>query len=339
MTEMLLPFFIFVLSGTVHEFAHAWSAFRLGDPTARDMGRVSLNPLVHIDFVGTVVVPLIIVYYCPYAIGWMKPVPVDTSFLRNPVRDSFIVSLAGPFSNLLLAFSGAVAVCLIHWVAGFMAEGSVPLWLVDLDDLIYYYFIPLNLMLAAFNLLPVPPLDGSSIVDYIRNDPHGSYHRQAFFGMIVVYLLVFSRVFDHLWSAAYSVTYFLALVPLVSCALFVLSLVTGLVFNKKTSEPVSGRVVRPKKRSGPSSRMKNSSERALAVAQALARGEKVSSSDAKWFAKLKEDRGDGQSLCAPISYSMDNDFCQGCANLTRCLVRDAEEQAARKSGADSTAGE
>lgn len=327
---MILLYVVFVVSGSFHECAHAWTANRLGDPTARDQGRISLNPLVHIDLFGTVIVPLIIVYASPYALGWMKPVPVFTPNLRTPVRDSLLVSLAGPFSNICLAFSGAVVVWMIT-----LTGQSTPEWMLELQLLLVNVFIPINLLLAVFNLLPVPPLDGSSIVDYIRRDPNESWHRQGLIGVILIYALLFSGCLNIIWTAVISVEFFLLDMPYIACTLFVTAAVVVSLFSWRTKGSGQGRVVRVRKNPGSPPRMKNSLDRAYAVARSLARGEKVSAADVRWFSKIKENRGDGQPLCSPISFGMDNEFCRRCANLNRCVVREAEARAAgQESGED-----
>jgi Zn-dependent protease len=147
-----IPFAIVLGSLTVHEAAHAWSADRLGDPTARLLGRLSLNPIVHIDLIGTVILPIVAVISNLPIIGWAKPVPVNVSRLGSPRRDFMLVAAAGPASNLLLALLGAIAVRAA--VGPDALSGSHPLVQVVL----------INVFLALFNLVPVPPLDGGNVL-------------------------------------------------------------------------------------------------------------------------------------------------------------------------------
>ena len=107
-SDLLALYLIYIFGGSVHELAHAWSAWRLGDDTAKDQGRLTLNPLAHIDLFGTVLVPGMLLYMGAYPLGWMRPVPVDTTRLGKPRRDHLIVSLMGPAANLFLALLGAV---------------------------------------------------------------------------------------------------------------------------------------------------------------------------------------------------------------------------------------
>lgn len=154
--QVLIAFVILVSSLTFHEAAHAWTANRLGDPTSRLLGRLTLNPAVHVDVIGTILFPLIAMLTGFPLIGWAKPVPVDMRNLRHPRRDFALVAAAGPISNLLLAVVGAVAFTL--W-AGDAATPTRELLAFAL-----LRFVLLNVLLAVFNLLPVPPLDGGNIL-------------------------------------------------------------------------------------------------------------------------------------------------------------------------------
>ena len=139
---------------TVHEWAHAWTSDRLGDPTARLLGRVSFNPIVHIDLIGTVVLPLMAMFTTGFIFGWAKPVPVNTSRLAHPKRDFMLVAAAGPASNIVLAAIGAVA---------FRALGGIDSASEMLTRIILFA-VSINVTLAVFNMLPVPPLDGGNVL-------------------------------------------------------------------------------------------------------------------------------------------------------------------------------
>ncbi len=140
---------------TIHELAHAWVALRLGDPTAREAGRVTLNPFRHVDLVGFVL--LVVAGF-----GWGKPVTVDRTRLRRPVRDDILISLAGPAANLLLA---AVFVLLLKAVVAFVRFRSRSAW--NITAALFESLIVTNLGLGLFNLLPLPPLDGHRPMAYL----------------------------------------------------------------------------------------------------------------------------------------------------------------------------
>ena len=173
----------FLVAITIHEAAHAWMADRLGDPTARLAGRLSLNPLAHIDIIGTVLFPLILILFrFPIVFGWAKPVRFDPYNLANPRRDSALISLAGPLSNSVLAISLSV---LLRIVASF--------FLSPLIFSLFYALIIINLVLALFNLIPVHPLDGGKIL--IGLLPAKDAHKVDLFltryGLIMLLLLIF----------------------------------------------------------------------------------------------------------------------------------------------------
>jgi Zn-dependent protease len=148
-TTVIIIFLILLFSLTIHEAAHAWSASRLGDDTAKRLGRVSLNPIVHIDPIGTLLLPLVALASGSGMIfGWAKPTPVTVGNLGHPRRDSVLVTAAGPASNLAIAVVAAVALQ--------QSDGMM--------RLIAFEALSLNVLLAIFNMLPIPPLDGGQIL-------------------------------------------------------------------------------------------------------------------------------------------------------------------------------
>jgi Zn-dependent protease len=167
---------------TFHELAHGWVAYKLGDPTAKMMGRLTLNPFAHLDPFGT------LAFVLTRAIGWAKPVPVNPRYLRNPHRDMIWVSLAGPAANLLLAAVFAV-------VFGFLLRGGGAVLGGYVLPVLYMTQagVTINIGLAVFNLIPVPPLDGSKILMGLLPLPQAlAFSRLEPYGFMILLLLIFS---------------------------------------------------------------------------------------------------------------------------------------------------
>ncbi len=204
---------VLVFSVVVHEVAHGWVAWKLGDNTAHDAGRLTLNPLPHIDPVGSIVVPLILSFTGGFMFGWAKPVPVHPGRLNNPMNDHPKVAAAGPISNLLLAMVFAVLLGLTVAIGGYPAsmhgghgEPSLMKFLLTMFET----GVMINVVLAMFNLLPLPPLDGSWILSrFLPPEARANYENLRRYGMLIVIgflmLVRYTPVGALFWSAIMAV--------------------------------------------------------------------------------------------------------------------------------------
>lgn len=166
----------------LHEYAHGWVAYRCGDPTAKSAGRLTLNPLKHIDPIGSIILPIILMFSFNFFFGWAKPVPVDFGRLRNPKRDMIWVAMAGPAVNVVLAliFSMALKLNLNPVLSEWMTLA-----------------VFVNLLLMVFNMIPIPPLDGSRLVmGLLPNNLALPYSRLERYGILIVFGLLYLGVFE-----------------------------------------------------------------------------------------------------------------------------------------------
>ena len=174
---------------TVHEVAHGWIASKLGDQTAKMMGRLTLNPVKHIDPIGTIVVPVMMLIVSPFILGWAKPVPVDWRNLKRPKQDMAWVAIAGPGANLLMMIFWAVLAKLIIVSGLGNYHYSIPVITMAMVG------IGINIVLMVLNLIPIPPLDGSRVLSALLPPKAAyQYNRLEPYGLIIVLLLLFSGV-------------------------------------------------------------------------------------------------------------------------------------------------
>ena len=195
LAQVFIQFTVLLFSLTVHESAHAWTADRLGDSTARLLGRVSINPLVHADPIGTVLFPLLAMIGGVPLIGWAKPVPVQVAQLRRGRKDYVLVAAAGPASNLALALLAAVVLAVLPVSPVRVDEMNVTVPLATMLT----SAMQINVLLAVFNLIPIPPLDGGNVVSGLL--PAGLSRRfdqwLRPYGFILLYALMLTRGFEY----------------------------------------------------------------------------------------------------------------------------------------------
>jgi Zn-dependent protease len=196
--DIVFQVIVFMFAISVHESAHAWMAFRRGDPTAYMLGRITLNPIKHIDPFGTVILPLLAILTHFPVIGWAKPTPVNTRNFKHLVRDDIMTSVAGPASNFLVAVGSVIVLAMISLTSmegrmivrnmafGRISETSSVLMPVTL---LLYEAMQINVLLGVFNLIPVPPLDGSHVLRHFLSD--GLRRVYDSMGMFALFALMF----------------------------------------------------------------------------------------------------------------------------------------------------
>jgi Zn-dependent protease len=199
----IIQIFVLLFAITIHEASHGWSAYKLGDPTAYLQGRVTLNPIAHIDPLGTIILPLLLIAFGAPAFGWAKPVMVNPYNLKNPRRDNLWISAAGPLSNLTAAF-----LCLILIVFLKAINPNVQYFLKNIIfgrlvfspgfhplegiALLLFYGALINTYLAVFNLIPIPPLDGSGVLMGLLSDEAAQkYEKIRPYGFIIILALIY----------------------------------------------------------------------------------------------------------------------------------------------------
>lgn len=181
----LFLYIIIILSAVFHEYSHSWAAYRLGDNTAKDAGRLTLNPLVHIDPMGTIIIPLFLLLYANIFIGWAKPVPYNPYNLRDQKYGSLKVGFAGPAANLSIA---VILGIILRFFSDYLLISNLapPIFIMLLSVIVY-----INIFLALFNLLPFPPLDGSKIFADLFPKQWRYFMSSGFIGIFLALAIAF----------------------------------------------------------------------------------------------------------------------------------------------------
>ena len=191
--EGIISLFVVLFAITVHEASHGLAALKMGDPTAYQLGRISLNPISHIDPIGTILLPLMLIIMGAPPFGWAKPVPVNPLNLKNPRKDNLIISIAGPASNISVAVIAFIVLKILMNLnpSLFYSSGGGFSNLLSPLITIVYYTIVINVILAFFNLIPIPPLDGSGVVmGLISEEAAQKYEQIRPYGFFILILLI-----------------------------------------------------------------------------------------------------------------------------------------------------
>jgi len=191
--EGIISLLVVLFAITVHEASHGWAALKMGDPTAYQLGRITLNPIRHIDPIGTILLPLMLIIMGAPPFGWAKPVPVNPLNLKNPRKDNLIISIAGPTSNISVAVIAFIVLKILMNLNPsllYSSGGGVSNLLSPLITIVYYTIV-INVILAVFNLIPIPPLDGSGVVmGLISEEAAQKYEQIRPYGFFILILLI-----------------------------------------------------------------------------------------------------------------------------------------------------
>jgi len=337
---ILMGMTAFILAGSIHEFAHAFSAYHLGDTTAKDNGRLTMNPLAHIDIFGSIFFPLVGAFSGFPVIGWMKPVPVNPLNFRKPSQGQALSALAGPFSNLLQASFMVIVLKLYFVIFSLALLGSNVIIMLIYRFLVTYFGI--NILLMIFNLLPVPPLDGGWILRHaLPGRMQQQFDRIYPFGMILLLLLVFTGGLKILFKPFID---FIAYAPVIIittplwlvCIPFIVLTGITIFFFREEVKLLFYRIrqrskFKEAKKKKAVTNPNDKKQRELIIKDGekllakLDQGEHLDAFDEISLLTIKNARKRNTPICTDYKFEIADQRCKKCDALPNCLFKSLEE--------------
>ncbi|MDA3809532.1 MAG: site-2 protease family protein [Spirochaetaceae bacterium] len=336
---ILLNMAAFILAGSVHEWAHAYSAFIMGDRTAFNSGRMNINPTSHVDLLGTIIFPLFRAISNVPVLGWMKPVPVNPYNFKYASKGMALSAVTGPLSNL---FQAALALPVLRVL--YMININFPLPIISAIYQFFSLYYIINVSLMIFNFLPIPPLDGSKILRHqLSADNKIRFDQLSRYGFIILYVLMYIGIFRFIFNPVTSMAYILLYVLLSMSWIFSLLpafLITGIIlflfrgylhniksgikFSQKNpnTRPIPGKSLIDARIDQIYNRNKKLEKTAHTLLQKKANNEFDITKDKKLIEKVEENRESFTRLCEYRTINPEDDKCLNCSYYANCLLRE-----------------